>query len=327
MYRYSVEPKFIQKFDPFKNSGQNRESMREELKDVWAKFVPEPGRRHLSYEGEQSLLPELGIVGWLRFARAFARALEPDAHSEEYEIHFMVNGEVNWWVEDRNYVLRSGMALVIRPNEKHGSRSGALEPCEHYWLRIAFPQSQPLPGLTEEETENLRFGFEGLTRRAFRVSRLVGDSFAKILAEHRSPAKYSSMICRATLHQLLTAVIRDEERAKGESISRQISPAMGECADVIHSNLAAPATVEQLAQRVGMSETSFRKRFRREMGSSPLDYINRKRIEEATRLLSAENAHIKEVAYQLGFSSRQYFATVFKRVTGISPGAFIRNLG
>ena len=47
--------------------------MMEELKDVWAKFVPEPGRRHLSYEGEQSLLPELGIVGWLRFARAFAR--------------------------------------------------------------------------------------------------------------------------------------------------------------------------------------------------------------------------------------------------------------
>lgn len=63
------------------------------------------------------------------------------------------------------------------------------------------------------------------------------------------------------------------------------------------------------------------------MGSSPLDYMNRKRIEEATRLLSAKNAHIKEVAYQLGFAPPQYFATVFKRVTGISPGAFIRNRG
>jgi AraC-like DNA-binding protein len=301
--------------------------MMEEINDVWEGFVPAPGRRHTSYEGKESLLSELGIVGWLRFAHAFDRALKPDSHSEEYEIHYMVNGEVNWWVEDKNYVLRSGMVLVIQPNEKHGSRTGALEPCEHYWLRIGFPQSQALPGLTEEETETLRLGFEGLTRRAFQASRLVRDSFAKILGEHRRPAKYSSMVCRATLHQLLTAVIRDEERAKSESGSAEISPAIQLCAEAILTNLAHPVTVEKLAKRVGMSETSFRKRFRKEMGSSPLDYMNRKRIEEATRLLSAENAHIKEVAFQLGFSSRQYFATVFKRVTGISPGAFIRNLG
>ena len=295
------------------------------MKDVWSKFVPEPGRRHICFENENSLLPEVRIVGWLRFARAFDQALRPDAHSQEYEVHYMVNGEVNWWVEDKNYVLRSGMTLVIRPGEKHGSRTGALEPCEHYWLRIRFPQSQSLPGLTKEETESLRLAFEGLNHRAFQSSRLVHDSFSKILEEHRNPVKFSPMICRATLHQLLTGIIRDEDAAKGRTSLGEVSPAIQESADSIHGNLPNPATVEKLAQRVGMSETSFRKRFQREIGCSPLDYINRRRIQEASRLLSAENAHIKEVAYKLGFSSRQYFATVFKRVTGISPGSYIRN--
>jgi len=49
-------------------------------------------------------------------------------------------------------------------------------------------------------------------------------------------------------------------------------------------------------------------------------------VEEAKRLMSADDANIKEIAHNMGFSSRQYFSTVFKRVTGISPGEFVGNL-
>jgi AraC-like DNA-binding protein len=69
-----------------------------------------------------------------------------------------------------------------------------------------------------------------------------------------------------------------------------------------------------------MSETSFRKILRNEIGSSPLDYINRRRVFEARRLLEEKDLNIKEVAHHLGFSSSQYFSTVFKRITGVSPG-------
>ena len=50
-------------------------------------------------EGEDRLLPELDILGWLRFTRAFDHGLEPDQHAKEFELHYIVNGEVNWWVK------------------------------------------------------------------------------------------------------------------------------------------------------------------------------------------------------------------------------------
>ena len=84
--------------------------------------------------------------------------------------------------------------------------------------------------------------------------------------------------------------------------------------------------MRQLANEVGISEAGFRKRFRAEIGCSPLDYINRRRIDEAQRLMTLGKTNIKEISYDLGFSSRQYFSTVFKRVTGVSPGEFITKL-
>jgi AraC-like DNA-binding protein len=290
---------------------------------VWRDFAPERGRHHLSFEGEQGLLPELGIIGWLRFTRAFDHALEPDAHPDEYEIHYIVNGEVNWWVEEASYALHAGMALVIRPNETHGSRTGVLEPCEHYWLRISIPEDAPLPGLTLAQTASLKQGFEGFEHRVFSVSSAVSDTFSQLIYEHRSPSEHSALLSRAALHALLVSLIRDYASANADGGHAQISSAIQQCSADIQQNLAAPPTVAQLAKQVELSETAFRKRFRKEIGCSPLDYITRRRIQEAKRLLSQDDACIKAVAHDLGFSSRQYFSTVFKRIAGISPGTFL----
>ena len=61
--------------------------------DAWEDFSPEPGRHHVTFEDEDRLLPELSILGWLRFTRAFDHALESDQHAKEFELHYIVNGE------------------------------------------------------------------------------------------------------------------------------------------------------------------------------------------------------------------------------------------
>jgi AraC-like DNA-binding protein len=90
----------------------------------------------------------------------------------------------------------------------------------------------------------------------------------------------------------------------------------------IHEHIDTPPSVAEMARTAGVSETSFRKRFKSEVGCSPLDYVTRRRIQEAKRLLSEGGRSITDIAYELGFSSSQYFATVFKRVTGVSPSRY-----
>ena len=294
--------------------------------DVWRDFRPEPGRQHITFEKNNLLLPELAILGWLHFSKAFDQALEEDAHPCEYEIHYIVNGEVNWWVEESNYILRAGTMLVIRPGERHGSRTGALEPCEHFWLRIALNEESALPGIDLKQTQKIKSALDSFEIRAFPVSRKIGGQFQDIVDEHRAPNEYSRLVCRALLHHLLVSVIRDYT-AEGRNLGQSdISEGIQNCIKEITQNLDSPPTIEQLAKSMSISETAYRKIFRQQVGYSPLDFINRQRVREAEQLLSQGSWHIKEVSHRQGFSSSQYFSTVFKRVTGVSPGEFLKKL-
>ncbi len=293
--------------------------------DVWKNFKPESGRQHVSFEGERALLPELRILGWLKFSRAFGQALEADIHPQEYEIHYIVNGELNWWIEDNYYSMRSGMVMIVKPNENHGSRDGVLEPCEHYWLRISFPEQGSLPGLDNFSSRLLREAFESFKNRTFSVTNAVRDQFSILLKEHRERSTHSNLVCRAALHQLLVQIIREYKVENKEATLCKITSAIEESKKTIEKNLSSPPSIERLAKIADMSETTFRKRFRKEVGCSPLDYVNRRRVEKAKYLLIKQDSCIKEISHRLGFSSRQYFSTVFKRVTGLSPGLFIGN--
>ena len=298
------------------------------MTDVWDTFKAESGRHHETFEGPNQILPELSIVGWLRFFKAFNHALEPDMHKGEYEIHYIVNGELHWIVEDDTYDMHSGMILVVKPNEIHGSNSGALEPCEQYWLRITFPEDDALPGLTLEQTQSIIKTFAAIENRAFPATLDMRRAFVKLTEEHRSPGNYSRLISRSALHVLLASIARHFENRTNQSAEVQvprISPYIQRCIHQIHQDLSEPHSISKMAKRANMSETAFRNRFKKEVGCSPLDYITRRRIEEAKKFLTKGETSITDIAYSLGFSSSQYFATVFKRITGQSPKQFMEN--
>ena len=67
-------------------------------------------------------------------------------------------------------------------------------------------------------------------------------------------------------------------------------------------------------------------RFRQEVGQSPGEYILRAKIERARDLLADTDLSVTDIAYSLSFSSAQYFATAFKRLTRATPTSFRRSL-
>ena len=79
---------------------------------------------------------------------------------------------------------------------------------------------------------------------------------------------------------------------------------------------------EDLAAVAGVSESWFKARFRRELSIGPAEYVLRRRIDTACRLLSDPAIPITTIALDLGFSSSQNFATVFRRVMNTSPREF-----
>ncbi|MCJ7549088.1 MAG: substrate-binding domain-containing protein, partial [Anaerolineae bacterium] len=92
----------------------------------------------------------------------------------------------------------------------------------------------------------------------------------------------------------------------------------------IHTHYMNPISRSDIAEHVGVSERHLSRCFRREIGVTPISYLNRYRVRQAKRLLEADVRGITDVALAVGFSSGGYFSRVFRREMGVSPLAYQR---
>jgi len=80
--------------------------------------------------------------------------------------------------------------------------------------------------------------------------------------------------------------------------------------------------LDDIAANVGLSTGFFHRAFRQTTGETPLGYIQRRRIEEAMRLLAVEDLTIAEIAIRVGFWSPSHFAQLFRRQSGMTPSQY-----
>ena len=89
--------------------------------------------------------------------------------------------------------------------------------------------------------------------------------------------------------------------------------------EYIEKNIEERVTVEFLADLCAMNRINFSRRFKRATKISPVDYIQRIKIEAAKRGLEAGRKNVNEVMYAVGYTDVKAFRTIFKKVAGITP--------
>lgn len=80
----------------------------------------------------------------------------------------------------------------------------------------------------------------------------------------------------------------------------------------------------QVSAHVGLSGAYFSQLFKRETGEGLSAYITRSRVERAKELLVSTDLKIEDIALQVGFSTANYFSTVFKNTAGQTPAEYRR---
>jgi transcriptional regulator GlxA family with amidase domain len=87
----------------------------------------------------------------------------------------------------------------------------------------------------------------------------------------------------------------------------------------IEENYAEKLSVDELADRTAISRRSFERRFKLATNNTPVEYIQRVRIEAAKRSFEASRKNVSEIMYDVGYSDTKAFRDVFKRITGLTP--------
>jgi len=89
--------------------------------------------------------------------------------------------------------------------------------------------------------------------------------------------------------------------------------------EFIEQNVAEKISVHDLATLFAIGRRSFEKRFKKATNNTPVEYIQRVKIEAAKRSLETSRKNIAEVMYEVGYYDTKAFRTVFKKITGLSP--------
>ncbi|MFS1511067.1 helix-turn-helix domain-containing protein [Chengkuizengella sp. SCS-71B] len=91
----------------------------------------------------------------------------------------------------------------------------------------------------------------------------------------------------------------------------------------IKKNYAKSLTLSDAAKHVNRNSYYISHLFKQETGMSFIEYLQKKRIEEAKKLLEASNLNLSDISVKVGFSDANYFSRVFKKITGDSPRSWM----
>lgn len=91
-------------------------------------------------------------------------------------------------------------------------------------------------------------------------------------------------------------------------------------------NWSAPSPVEAMTERSGLADRSFKRRFRRATGHTPIAYVQQLRVQRAKRMLARTTDSIEQIAWRVGYEDPSAFHRLFKRITRVTPAVYRRKM-
>ena len=129
---------------------------------------------------------------------------------------------------------------------------------------------------------------------------------------------------KAALHQLMFSTLV-AAGLQGTAVNKNVFAVIQ---DINDHFTEADYDVRKAIGRSGYSINHFRNIFRKEVGVTPAEFVNARRLDRAEELFAQfkDRIPVKNVAAQCGFQDPYYFSRQFKKRRGISPQAYIREL-
>jgi AraC family transcriptional regulator, 4-hydroxyphenylacetate 3-monooxygenase operon regulatory protein len=254
--------------------------------------------------------------------------------NEGIELTLLETGSMPFAVGGKAHLLKPGSLTITRPWQPHRVGDPHIGPGRLHWLILDVGIRQPHQTwkwprwfiLTREDVRDLTRLLSHNERPVWPATPDVVACFQRITRAVTANRRGSAISMLSAYINELFALVLDLLRKQkapldpGLTTSRRtVEMFLKE----LHDSPEQQAEVwplERMAQRCGMGTTHFGNLCKRITNMTPVEYLNYCRVETASALLvGAPDRSITDVAFACGFQSSQYFATVFRRLKGVSP--------
>lgn len=262
-------------------------------------------------------LPEVPRLGIHKIVEA-APPIEPHTH-DGMEICYLVSGEQFFHVNGQDYRLTGNDVFWTFPDEFHESGHRFHGKGLIYWMQVRLPRrAKSFLCIHSADSIPLIDALRDLPQRHYVGTKAMKQVFEDAYYAATGPdSDFKRMRTALRIVEWLNLVVD----CAGNNPASGPSPDIRDVLTVIDSGEADGFSIGELANLARLSSSHFKAKFRKEIGMPPSEYLNRNRIARAEAMLQSGTYTVTEVAHRLGFSSSQYFATVFKRYTHHCPSS------
>ncbi len=263
--------------------------------------------------------PEVPVFGHYQY-RAARPGLATHTHPKTVEICYLERGYQTYRAAGREYHLVGGDVFVTAPDEPHDTAGHPEDRGVLYWLNLRIPKpGGSLLMLPPAESALLTTRLCSLPERQFAGRPVLKQIFTSIFDLYdQAENAFRRLALANQLVRCVLEVIHCAYRLEGI----HCSPPIAAMVERVKSCPEADYSLADLAREAGLSLSRFKTKFKAQMGVAPHEFILRCKMDAAKGLLAGEGRSVTETAMHLGFSSSQYFATVFKRFTQQTPVEF-----
>jgi AraC-like DNA-binding protein len=244
--------------------------------------------------------------------------LPPERFKNHIEIYFMDRGAQVLYVNQKEHILKGNEVLIIKPNEIHSTGEHPEDRGRLYWLFIDLRSL--LFDFPEQQSDIIKQQLLNITNPHFTMPNNTRVFLEKIFSLYKSDEPLKFISIRNLMLSYILSIIENSSR----NSERFYNFAVEDTIQFINNNIFKRLTITDLAYEAGLSESYFKASFKKETGIPPIDYVNKLKIEKACELMKETSLSATAAAYELEFSSSQYFTSVFKKYKGLTPGQWLR---
>lgn len=230
-------------------------------------------------------------------------------HSHYFtELFYVIQGKGSFIIEKSTFPVKADDLIIVNANVQHTEVSNDEHPLEYIALGIEGLQFKNGEDEAEYSVHNYRdYKHEIL----FYLKTLV--------QEVENNDEDNALVCKNLLEVLIVNMMR---RTKKNLVAAPTQKITKECLFIenyILSHYSEDITLDTLASLTFMNKYYLVHTFKKYKGTSPINFLIEKRVQEAKNLLGTTDYSIAQISDIVGFSSQSYFAQTFRKLTNLSP--------
>jgi len=242
---------------------------------------------------------------------------------DNFDLLMVFDGELHVWEDEKTYDIKAGEFLILEPNKKHYGYKPLTKKTYFYWCHFDIPgeytvteekQSHFTVYLHDQEIQkNHLLSVPKYAR--LRNVQLIYKMFLKI-TEFRT---YTNSIYKLEQQILLYQILLQIANQSNASKTPQVTKIAENTIQYLEQNLKEEITYHTLSEEFHLSSAYITRCVKKTYNCTPLEYLQKIRMDAAVNLLISTNFTIEYIAFHCGFKTTSYFSKTFSDTYGVSP--------